>query len=77
MWEEQDNSIGKEFSFKNFKEAVDFVNEVAKLAEKANHHPDILIHEYNKVIITLSTHSEGKVTDKDHDLARQIEESLT
>ena len=73
MWQEKDNSIVENFSFKNFVEAVDFVNKVAALAERANHHPDILIHGYKNVQITLSTHSEGGVTEKDHALARQID----
>ena len=73
MWQEKDNSIVKNFSFKNFVDAVDFVNKVAELAEKANHHPDILIHGYKNVQITLSTHSEGGVTEKDHALAKQID----
>jgi len=73
MWQEKDNSIVENYSFKNFVEAVDFVNKVAALAEKANHHPDILIHGYKNVRITLSTHSEGGVTEKDHALAKQID----
>jgi len=72
-WEEKDNTIQKEFKFKDFSEALQFINKVAILAEKNSHHPDILLHSYNKVLITLSTHSEGKVTDKDHNLAQEID----
>jgi 4a-hydroxytetrahydrobiopterin dehydratase len=46
---------------------------VGEMAEGANHHPDILIHGWNKVRLTLSTHSEGKVTQADHDLAAGID----
>ena len=51
-----------------------FVNQVAEMAEAANHHPDLLIHGWNKVRLTLSTHSEGGLTDADHALARRIDE---
>ena len=72
-WIKKDNQIIKEFSFKNFKEAIDFVNRVATLAEEMNHHPDIIIHGYKNVRLTLTTHSEGKVTDKDYQLAERID----
>ncbi len=51
-----------------------YVSKVAALAEEANHHPDILVHGWNKVRLTLSTHSEGGLTDADHALARRIDE---
>jgi 4a-hydroxytetrahydrobiopterin dehydratase len=47
---------------------------LANVAEEANHHPDILVHGGNKVRLTLSTHSEGGLTDADHALARRIDE---
>ena len=75
-WKEVSNSITKEFIFDNFAQALAFVNSVGALAESADHHPDILIHDYKKVTITLTTHSEGKVTDKDTNLAEKID-SLT
>ncbi len=71
-WEQKGNEIVKQFKFKNFVESVGFVNKTAILAEKADHHPDILI-EYNKVNLTLSTHSEGGLTEKDFNLAHEIE----
>ena len=49
------------------------VNQVADVAEEANHHPDILVHGYKHVRLTLSTHSAGRVTDADHHLARRID----
>jgi 4a-hydroxytetrahydrobiopterin dehydratase len=49
-----------------------FANRVADLAEEANHHPDILIHGWNKVQLTLTTHSEGRVTDNDRQMAERI-----
>ena len=75
-WKEVSNSITKEFIFDDFAQALAFVNKVGVLAESANHHPDILIHDYKKVAITLTTHSEGQVTDKDTNLAEKID-SLT
>lgn len=71
-WEQKGNEIFKQFKFKNFVESVGFVNKTAILAEKADHHPDILI-QYNKVNLTLLTHSEGGLTEKDFNLAHEIE----
>lgn len=70
-WKRQNESIGRTFEHKDFPAAMAFVNKVAAVAESANHHPDIDIR-WNKVTLTLSTHSEGGLTQKDIDLARQI-----
>ena len=64
--------LTKQFTFKNFIEAMEFVNMVAKLAEEVNHHPDISI-SYNKVVLTLTTHDRKGLTDKDSNLAGKIE----
>jgi 4a-hydroxytetrahydrobiopterin dehydratase len=72
-WSYLDNSIVKEFQFKDFTEALAFVNKAGSLAEEMNHHPDIFIHSWNKVKLTISTHSEGGVTNKDLQLAEKIE----
>ena len=72
-WREEDAALVRDFEFANFADALAFVNRVADEAEAANHHPDILIHGWNKVRLTLSTHSEGKVTDADHRLAGVID----
>ena len=71
-WTAANNEIGKTFVFANFVEAIDFVSRVATLAEVAGHHPDIVIR-YNRVQLTLTTHDDGGVTDKDAALAREIE----
>ncbi len=55
----------------DFKDAMAFVNEVAQIAEARNHHPDITI-QWNKITLTLSTHSAGGLTANDFDLARRI-----
>lgn len=74
-WERGDREIAKTYRFKDFKEAIAFVNEVAHVAEARNHHPDILI-QYNRVRLTLSTHDEGGVTEKDLALASQCDALL-
>lgn len=71
-WERRGDAIVRSYKFADFKGAMGFVNRVAELAEKANHHPDILI-QYSKVTLTLSTHSAGGLTDKDFELAAQID----
>ena len=71
-WERREQAIEKTFIFPDFLRALDFVNAVATAAEAQNHHPDITIH-YNKVTMSLTTHSEGGLTDKDFDMAGRIE----
>jgi 4a-hydroxytetrahydrobiopterin dehydratase len=72
-WSHAGKSIVKKFTFKSFVPAIAFVNKIAEAAEKAGHHPDITIN-YSVVGISLSTHSEGGVTEKDFSLARQIDQ---
>ena len=60
------------YVFSGFVPAMAFVNHVADLAERMDHHPDILI-QYKKVTLTLSTHSEGGLTNLDFDLAKKID----
>ncbi len=71
-WSHQGKAIHKRYSFKSFMPAIAFVNRVAEAAEKAAHHPDLTIN-YNVVGVALSTHSEGGVSEKDFELARQID----
>lgn len=73
-WELTDNQITRNYVHLNWVEAIRFVSEVAELAEDLDHHPDILIHSWNNVAVTLSTHSEGGLTDKDFRLAEKIED---
>ncbi len=68
-----DASIVRDYKLEDFADAVAFVGRVAELAEQANHHPDMLVHGWNKVRLTLSTHSEGALTDADFRLAGQID----
>ena len=63
-WTLDGNAIRKQYSFRGFPEAIAFVNRLAPEAERADHHPDILIN-YKRVTLTYSTHSEGGLTAKD------------
>ncbi len=63
-WTLDGDAIRKQFTFRNFLEAIAFVNRLAPEAEASDHHPDILIN-YKRVALTYSTHSEGGLTDKD------------
>jgi 4a-hydroxytetrahydrobiopterin dehydratase len=74
MWQDKNNSLYKKFEFRDFKEAFGFMQEVAKAAEEANHHPKWQ-NEWNKVEIWLSTHEAGnKITEKDQVMAKTIDQ---
>ena len=74
MWQEKDNQLQRTFEFKNFSQAFAFMTRIAFVAEKMNHHPD-WSNSWNKVIVSLSTHDAGNiVTEKDHKLAKSIDE---
>jgi len=73
MWKEENNTLYKKFTFKNFSEAFAFMTRVAIEAEKMDHHPQ-WTNVYNKVEIWLNTHDAGDiVTDKDRMLAKKID----
>ena len=72
-WELEAKKINREFVFKDFKEAIAFVNKVAEIAESEGHHPDINIHAYKKVDIDLSTHAIGGLSGNDFILAAKID----
>ena len=71
-WSRAGDTLTKVFTFETFPAGVAFVDRVALAAEELAHHPDITIN-YNRVTMTLSTHSEGGVTEKDVALAQRIE----
>ena len=73
-WSRAGAAIERNFEFTDFAAAMAFVNRVAEAAEAANHHPDILVHGWNKVRLTLSTHSEGGITAADLALAAKASE---
>lgn len=70
-WELAGKAIVRSLTFKDFAEAMAFVNRVAEVAEEENHHPDITIH-WNEVTLTQSTHSAGGLTELDFRLARRL-----
>ena len=72
-WREEDAALVRDFEFANFKDALAFVNRVGEEAEDVNHHPDILVHGWNKVRLTLTTHDTGGLTDNDHKMAERID----
>ncbi|MCY4046856.1 MAG: 4a-hydroxytetrahydrobiopterin dehydratase [Candidatus Dadabacteria bacterium] len=73
-WKAGKSTIRADFTFANFSVALAFVVRAGLEAEKADHHPDILMHGWKRVRITLSTHSEGGVTKKDFALAKKVSE---
>jgi 4a-hydroxytetrahydrobiopterin dehydratase len=72
-WTRDGDSIVLDRKFDDFAAAMAYANAVAELAEATNHHPDILVHGWNNVRLTLSTHSAGGLTQNDFDLARGID----
>lgn len=72
-WERDGGSIVKRFRFKGFKSAVAFVNRVAEVVNKANHHPDIHLEHYKHVRIVLTTHATKGISQLDIDVARAID----
>ncbi len=71
-WQREGDALVREYRFKNFREAMAFVNRVAELAEEQRHHPDITI-VYNRVRLALSTHEAGGITERDLALAQRID----
>jgi 4a-hydroxytetrahydrobiopterin dehydratase len=72
-WRHEDGSLIRDLQFGDFKAAMAFVNRVAEAAEEADHHPDIAVHDWNNVRLTLTTHSEGRLTDDDRAMAEKID----
>ncbi|HWF56557.1 MAG TPA: 4a-hydroxytetrahydrobiopterin dehydratase [Solirubrobacteraceae bacterium] len=73
-WTREGDEIVRDRTFENFAEAMVFVNRVAEAAEEANHHPDILIHGWNKVRLSLTNHSAGGLTEPDFTMAARFDE---
>ncbi|MEA3040493.1 MAG: 4a-hydroxytetrahydrobiopterin dehydratase [Sphingomonadales bacterium] len=73
QWGREGDEIVRDLTFADFAAAMAFVNAVADAAEAANHHPDILVHGWNKVRLSLSTHSEGGLTAGDLAMARTLD----
>lgn len=72
-WRREGDQIVRDMEFGDFSEAMTFANRVADAAEAADHHPDILVHGWNKVRLSVTNHSAGGLTSADFDLARTID----
>jgi 4a-hydroxytetrahydrobiopterin dehydratase len=72
-WRREREALVRDWRFADFGAAIAFVERVAEVAEASNHHPDILVHGWNKVRLTLSTHSEGGITAADLALAQRLD----
>lgn len=75
-WARQDDEIVRDLSFEDFATAMGFVNRVADVAEEHNHHPDILVHGWNKVKLSLTNHAAGGLTEVDFDMAARFDDLL-
>jgi 4a-hydroxytetrahydrobiopterin dehydratase len=75
-WAREGDTIVRDWKLADFEQAIAFVNRVAALADQQGHHPDILVHGWNKVRLTLFTHSEGGLTAADFELAAEIDHLL-
>jgi 4a-hydroxytetrahydrobiopterin dehydratase len=71
QWKLQEGKLVREWTFKDFVEAMSFVNHVAEIAETAGHHPDIDIR-YNRVLLALVSHDAGGITERDTAMASRI-----
>ena len=71
-WHQKDDHLVREWSFPDFSTALAFVVRIGAEAERANHHPDIELG-WGRVVVNLTTHDEGAVTDADYELARAID----
>jgi 4a-hydroxytetrahydrobiopterin dehydratase len=74
QWRRDGEALVRDLKFDDFAQAMAYVNRVADLAEEVNHHPDILVHGWNHVRLTLTTHSPGPLTDNDYEMARKIDQ---
>ncbi len=72
-WSKRAQTICRTFKFDGFLMSIAFVRRIAKRAQKINHHPEIDIH-FDQVTLTLATHDEGGITEKDFTLARECDE---
>jgi len=72
-WELEKKKISRGFEFKDFAEAMKFLNKVAEIAESEGHHPDMRLHSYKKVQIDLSTHAIGGLSGNDFIMAAKID----
>jgi 4a-hydroxytetrahydrobiopterin dehydratase len=72
-WEREGDEIVREWRFEDFGEAIAFVNRVADIAQDANHHPDIFVHGWNKVKLSMTDHAAGGLTEMDLEMAGRFD----
>ena len=72
LTEESKKELTRQFKFSDYKETLDFVNKVAKIAEKQNHHPDITFG-YNTAKVSITDHEKGGVSDKCHKFMKEVD----
>ena len=75
-WNKEGNWLVRKYKFKNFLEALGFLNIVSTIAEELMHHPDFSLENYNQLTIKTTTHEKGKLTEKDFELAGRINKIL-
>lgn len=75
-WKIFDNKLVKTFTTGSFKEAVEKLSALVAICDAMDHHPDVSIHDYKKITFSLITHSQGKITELDHTLAKRIDENF-
>ena len=73
-WRFDRGEIFKNYKFSTFMDAIAFIDRLARFAEEANHHPDILVHGWNKVRLSLTNHSAGGLTEADFKMAARIDQ---
>jgi 4a-hydroxytetrahydrobiopterin dehydratase len=72
-WEKYGNSLRREYKFDDFTGAVDFINRLTPVANEMNHHPDVFL-TWGRVRVSLISHSEHGITEKDFELAKKLDE---
>jgi 4a-hydroxytetrahydrobiopterin dehydratase len=75
-WTLVDNTIEKNFKFADFRQAIEFINKVADIAEAENHHPDVLLWSWNNVKLTITTHAIKGLSERDFILASKIDKVI-
>jgi 4a-hydroxytetrahydrobiopterin dehydratase len=76
MWRREGLMIVRDLQVENFAAALALVNRVGEVAEALDHHPDILLHGWNKIRLSVTTHDTGGLTERDFELAARVEELL-
>ncbi|MGH2913480.1 MAG: 4a-hydroxytetrahydrobiopterin dehydratase [Solirubrobacteraceae bacterium] len=73
-WERDGDAIARDREFEDFPAAMAFANRIAEMAQEHNHHPDILVHDWNHVRLSLTNHSAGGLTGVDFEMAQRFDE---